>query len=317
MWIREGKYGPLFDPGSGGDGGAVHEDGGSGNEAPQTESNPLAEFMDENGNLVLTVDGEEKTLGPAELKEELQKGLSGSARLREAAKAEASVQYASDVEDALDDDAEAYFRVAEARGVSEEDAAEILEYYESGGDEEEAAPGEAERVERDPESTKSVATTPQVRVVERQVSPEDQRAMDWAHQKQVDEVRDWIHKDLDEGLDSDPRFVMIMKTGGRRAEQLRTIARDGVKRIVVSERVEYTPEIRGRVLDELNQSLEVFSGTSGSLPPGAGQAPLGGAPELTHAPRVRQRPDIDSPEYEKYCAGELTALQDEAFYADK
>ncbi len=269
--------------------------------------------MDDEGNFLLNVDGEDKKLGPAELKAELQKGLSGSARLREAAKAEASVQYASDVEDALDDDAEAYFRVAEARGVSEAEAAEILEYYESGADEDAVEPREAEE---DLASTTPVAKAPQVRVVERQVSAEDQRAMDWAHKKQVDEVRDWIHRDLDAGLDSDPRFVTIMKTGGKRADEVRTLARNAVKRIVVSERVEYTDEIRGRVLDELNRSIEVFSGTSGSLPPGAGHAPLSGAPELTHAPRVRQRPDIDSPEYEKYCTGELAAMQEEAFFAD-
>lgn len=310
MQIREGKYGPLFDPddtAGGGDGSSsAASDGGA---AEGKASNPLADFLDEEGNLVLTVDGEEKKLGPAELKAELQKGLSGNARLREAAAAESRVQYATDVEAALDDDEEAYFRVAEARGVSEKDAADILDYYSSGAGEE-AAEGE-EEVPAEP-----AAAATKVQYVERPVSPEDQRTMDWAHAKQLDETRDWIHHNLDEGLDSDPRFGTLMKMGGRRAEQMRTLARNAVKRIVVSEQAEYTPEMRGRVLDELNDALEVFGVTgSDSLPPGAGPAPSGRAPELTHAPRVRQRPDIDSPEYEKYVTGELVALQAEAFSA--
>lgn len=274
----------------------------------------ITPFLDEKGNLEITVDGETRSLGPAEVQAELQKGLAGSARLEEAAKAQENVRYAEDVSSALErDDVDAYFRVAAARGWNEEEAQTLLEHFE---------PNE---VAEDPAPEEEAAP---VKYVERTPTPEEKQTAAWARAEQLKQVRHAIHSDVDAGLDKDPRFAKIIKSGGTRADELRTMAQNVVKRIVVSEGVEYTDSVRGRALDEIGHALTVFSGNAGQISqqalgasgdpliPGTGPAPFSGAPEFAiESPTAPNRPASGTPEYEAWVIKQFQAAHEEALQA--
>lgn len=97
------------------------------------------------------------------------------------------------------------------------------------------------------------------------------------------------------------------------------MARNVVKRIVVSESVEYSDTVRGKALDEVGHTLEVFTGASSqaALAPGMGPAPFSGAPEFVSSGggKTMARPDPSSSDYAEWVGQEFQKAQQEALEA--
>jgi len=302
----------LFDPAVEGSakGGGVDETeestegGGRDSDGQSSDSggwDDLKPFLKE-GKLVVQVNGKERALGPAEVKAELQKGFAGSAQLEAAAahraETEGNLQYAQDFEAAIGDgDREAFFRLAEAKGISQEEAENLLSQF-----------------EEEPEGTEELGAKPEVQYVERPVSAAEKDQDQWVRKQRLKQVREEIHANVDVGVDTDPRFATIMKAGGSKADELRQLAKNNVKRIVVSEGADYSEAVRGQALDEVAHFLDIFGSVDGTpLPPGAGPAPFGGVAAVVPLPEQRmKRPDPAHPDYEKWVVQQMLVADSEA-----
>lgn len=292
----------LFDPEESGDvGGDGTGDSAEGSETGDDGAGEvkhpwdvITPFLDGDGNLIVKKDGKEVAMGPAAVVAEIQKGQTASKRLEDATsardEAEGAIQYAHDISAALEGDEAAYFRLAESRGFTQQEAQAMLD--------------EEGQVDEEP-------VEPKIQYVEREQSQAERDTQKWAHQERMKQVKSGIFSDIDVGLDKDPRFATIMKGGGKRAAKVQTLAQRAVTRMVVSTGQEFDEALLSAALDEVADDVDVFGGET-PPPPGVGAA-YSGAPLLTPPPETpTKRPSHDDPGYDRWVGEQLGAIERES-----